>query len=59
MYTHLLQVLLLVAMVSMLVACVAAQEAISSESVKCMMMVNYEDLVDGAECAKWPCPPVC
>ena len=46
-------------MVSMLVACVAAQEAIESESVKCLMMVNSEDLADGAECAKWPCPPVC
>ena len=59
MYTHLLQVLLLVAMVSMLVACVAAQKAIASESVKCVMMVKPEDLADGAECANWPCPPVC
>ena len=57
--SQLLQIIILVAMVSMLVACVAA-----NNDETCIRIINptneFGVMEDGVLCAKkWPCPPVC
>ena len=56
--TSSLRIIILVAMVSMLVACVA-----SNKDETCIRIINptneFGEMEDGVLCASWPCPPVC
>ena len=56
--TRSLQIIILVAMVSMFVACVAAKN--DETCIKILNPTKELGVMDsGVMCAKWPCPPVC